>query len=96
MSKLTYENKLQVKKKEVHSDKLLTTSHNALMFTIVVVVGLSTLIGVGFAYMGYTSGNFSEAYTLCKNNVLSQARIGAYHSANEITVALESCNGATS
>ena len=43
--------------------------------------------------MGYTSGHFSEAYMLCKNDVLSQVRIGAYQTANEITVALQSCNG---
>lgn len=90
-----YVKKLEVKKKEIPADKLLTTSHRALMLTIV-VVGLSTLIGVGFAYMGYTSGRFSEAYALCKNDVLSQARMGLYQSANEITAALESCNGATS
>ena len=91
MSKLMYVKKLDVKK-EIPADKLLTTSHRALMLTIVVVVGLSTLIGVGFAYMGYTSGHFSEAYALCKNDVLSQARMGVYQSANEITAALESCN----
>jgi hypothetical protein len=91
MSKLMYVKKLEVKK-----EQNLTTNHRTLIHTIVVVVGLSILIGVGFAYMGYTSGHFSEAYVLCKNDVLSQERIGVYQSANEITAALQSCNGVTS
>lgn len=95
MSKLMYVKKLEVKKEQKPTDKRLTTNHRTLMHMIVVVVGLSILIGVGFAYMGYTSGHFSEAYVLCKNDVLSQVRIGAYQTANEITVALQSCNGVT-
>jgi hypothetical protein len=95
MSKLMYVKKLEVKKGQKPTDKRLTTNHRTLMHMIVVVVGLTTLIGVGFAYMGYTSGHFSEAYVLCKNDVLSQVRIGAYQTANEITVALQSCNGVT-
>jgi hypothetical protein len=84
------------KKEEIPTDTPLTTNHTTLMHTIVVVAGLSILIGVGFAYMGYTSGHFSEAYVLCKNDVLSQVIIGEYQSANEITAALRSCNGVTS
>lgn len=91
-----YVKKLEVKKEEIPTDKPLTTNHRTLMLTIVVVVGLSILIGAGFAYTGYTSGHFSEAYVLCKNDVLSQVRIGVYQSANEITAALGSCNGVTS
>ena len=91
-----YVKKLEVKKEPIPTDKHLTTNHRTLMHTIVVVVGLSILIGVGFAYVGYTSGHFSEAYVLCKYNVLSQVRIGVYQSANEITAALQSCNGVTS
>jgi len=90
-----YVKKLKVKNEEIPIDKPLTANHRTLMLTIV-VVGLSILIGVGFAYMGYTSGQFSEAYLLCKNDVLSQVRIGVYQSANEITAALRSCNGVTS
>jgi len=56
------------------------------MLTIVIVVGLSLLIGVGFGYMGYTSGHFSKAYGLCKDNILS----------HETTAALRSCDGVTS
>ncbi len=87
---------MYVKKQEVgHQDipeaKRLIANHGALMLTVVIIVGLSTLVGIGFAYMGYTSGEFAEAYMLCKNDVLSQVRIGAYQSPNEITVALESC-----
>ena len=96
MSKLMYVKKLRAKNEEIPIDKPLTANHRTLMLTIVVVVGSSILIGVGFAYMGYTSGQFSEAYVLCKNDVLSQVRIGVYQSANEITAALRSCNGVTS
>ena len=95
MSKLMYVKKREVKKEKLPTDKHLTTNPRTLMHTTVVVVGLSILIGVGFAYMGYTSGHFSEAYVLCKNDVLSQVRIGVYESANEITDALQSCNGVT-
>jgi hypothetical protein len=66
------------------------------MSTIAIVVGLSILIGVGFAYTGYTSGYFSEAYVLCKNDMLSQIRLGEYQSVDEITAALGSCDGVTS
>lgn len=65
------------------------------ILTIVVIVGISSLIGIGFAYMGYTSGHFSDAYVLCKENTLSQVRVGMYQSADEITTALKSCDGVT-
>ncbi len=52
-------------------------------------------IGFGFAYMGHRSGHFSEAYVLCKNDMLSQVRMGAYESADEIATALGSCDGVT-
>ena len=91
-----YVKKLEIKKEEIPTDKPLTTNHRTLMHMILTVVGLSILIGVGFAYTGYTSGHFSEAYVLCKNDVLSQVRMGEYQSANEITAALSSCNGITS
>ncbi|HEX7179986.1 MAG TPA: hypothetical protein VF220_09695 [Nitrososphaeraceae archaeon] len=45
--------------------------------------------------MGYTSGQFSEAYVLCKENILSQVRVGVYQSVDTITAALESCNEVT-
>ena len=96
MSKLVYVKKLEVKKEEIPIAEPLTTNHRTLILTIVSVVGMSMLIGVGFAYMAYTSGHFSEAYVLCKNDVLSQVRIGLYQSADEITAALGSCNGVTS
>jgi hypothetical protein len=91
MSKLIYVKKQEVKHQEIPAAKRLIANHGALTLTVVIIVGLSTLIGIGFAYMGYTSGEFSEAYMLCKNDVLSQVRIGAYQSPNEITAALESC-----
>jgi hypothetical protein len=89
-----YVKKLEMKKKS--TDKSLATNHGTLTLTIVVIVGMSMLIGVGFAYIGYTSGHFSEAYGICKNDILSQVRIGVYQSANEITAALGSCDGVTS
>lgn len=90
-----YVKKLETKRKETPVHKSLTTNHGTL-FTIVIVVGISVLIGVGFAYMGYTSGHFSEAYGLCRDNTLSQVRIGVYQSVDEITAALKSCDGGTS
>ena len=84
MNQIAYVNALEPKKKGIHTDKPLTTNHGRL-FTIVIVVGISALIGVGFAYMGYTSGHYSEAYGLCKENTLSQVRVGVYQSVDEIT-----------
>ena len=89
-----YVKELETKKKEIPAYKPLTTNHGTL-FTIVIVVGISALIGVGFAYMGYTSGQFSEAYVLCKENILLQVREGVYQSVDTITAALESCNEVT-
>jgi hypothetical protein len=92
MSQILYVKTLELKKKEVLTDK---PNHRMLILTVVIIVGISSLIGIGFAYMGYTSGHFSEAYVLCKENTLSQVRVGAYQSADEITAALKSCNGVT-
>ena len=92
MSQILYVKDLESKKKEVHTDK---PNHRMLIFTIVVVVGISSLIGIGFAYMEYLSGHFSEAYTICKDNVLLYERMGAYPSVDEVTVALSSCDGVT-
>ena len=83
MNQIAYVNALEPKK-GIHTDRPLTTNHDTL-FTIVIVVGISALIGVGFAYMGYTSGHYSEAYGLCKENTLSQVRVGVYQSIDEIT-----------
>jgi hypothetical protein len=63
------------------------------LFTIVAAVGVSLLIAIGVAYMGYTSGHFSTAYGLCKDNILSHERMGAYQSVDEITAAIRSCDG---
>ena len=83
------------KKKGIPVKKPLTTTHG-ILFAIVAVIGISLLIGGGFAYMGYTSGHFSSAYGLCKDDILSQVRVGVYQSADEITAALASCDGVTS
>jgi hypothetical protein len=92
MSQLLFEKALEPKKKEVRTDK---PSHRMLILTIVIVVGITSLIGIGFAYMGYASGHFSEAYTICKDKVLHHVRMGTYSSVDEVTSALRSCNGVT-
>jgi hypothetical protein len=94
MSEMLYVKKRETKKKETPVDRPSKTNHGTL-FTIVAVVGISLLIGVGFAYMGYTSGHFSKAYGLCKDDILSHERMGAYQSVDEITAALTSCDGVT-
>jgi hypothetical protein len=96
MSKLMYVKRPETKTKEIPVDKPLKSNHRTLMATIGIVVGISLLIGMGFAYMGYTSGHFSTAYSLCKEDVLSHERIGAYQSVDEITAALGSCDRVTS
>ena len=78
--------------KEEVVTKPLTTHHNTLMSTIVVIVASSLLIGIGFAYMGYDSGHYSQAYGLCRDDVLSHERMGAYHSVDETMAALKSCD----
>ena len=72
--------------------KPLTTRHNPLMITIVVIAASSLLIGIGFAYMGYDSGHYSQAYGLCRDDVLSDERMGAYQSVDETMAALKSCD----
>jgi hypothetical protein len=97
MSKNMYVVKaLESKQKEIPTDKPLMTNHRILMFTIVVIVALSLLIGVEFTYIGYTSGHYSKAYGLCRDDILSHERMGAYQSVDEITAALRSCDGVTS
>lgn len=81
---------------EVVVTKPLTTHHNTLMITIVVILASSLLIGIGFAYTGYVSGHYSQAYGICKDDVLSHERMGVYHSVDEITAALKSCDGVAS
>jgi hypothetical protein len=85
----------EIRRKEVLADKRLNTKHGILL-TTVIVVGISVLIGVGFAYAGYTSGHFSHAYVLCKENTLSQVRVGAFQSIDEVTAAIKSCDGVIS
>ena len=50
------------KSEEVVVTKPLTTHYNTLMITIAIIVGSSLLIGIGFAYMGYSSGHYSNEY----------------------------------
>jgi hypothetical protein len=72
--------------------KSLTTHYNPLMITVVAIVASSLLIGIGFAYMGYDSGHYSQAYGLCRDDVLSHERMGAYHSVDKTMAALKSCD----
>jgi hypothetical protein len=93
MSKLVYVETPELKKKELPSTKTSTASHGTLIFTIVGIIAFSLLVTAGFAYTGYSSGHYSTAYALCKDDVLSMERTGAYHSVNEIMAALKSCDG---
>jgi hypothetical protein len=95
MSKMMYVKTPEQKKREVPADKPLTTNHRTWMFTIVIIVAFSLLIGIGFAYMGYTSGHYSKAYELCRDDILSHSRMGAYQSVDEFTAALTTCDGVT-
>jgi hypothetical protein len=96
MSKMMYVKTQVPKREEEVVTKPLTTHHNTLMITIVVIVASSLLIGIGFAYMGYSSGHYSEAYMLCKNDIIEQVRMGTYPSVDETMAALKSCDAVTS
>jgi hypothetical protein len=91
MSKMMYVNAPAPESNEVIS-KSFPTHYNTLMITIVVIAASSLLIGIGFAYMGYDSGHYSQAYGLCRDDVLSDERIGAYQSVDETMAALKSCD----
>jgi hypothetical protein len=93
MSKMMYVKELAPKSLQAVVTKPSTTHYNTLMITIVVILASSLLIGIGFAYMGYASGHYSQAYGLCKDDVLSHERMGAYHSVDETMAALKSCDG---
>jgi hypothetical protein len=96
MSKMIFAEAKEPKLEKVLASKPLTTNHNDLMITIAVTMAFSLLIGVGFAYIGYSSGHYSISYADCKGNILANERMGAYQSVGEITTALESCEGVTS
>jgi hypothetical protein len=92
MSKMMYVTAPASKNEEERVSESSTTNYNPLMITIVIVLASSSLIGIGFAYMGYESGHFSQAYGLCKDDVLSHQRTGAYQSVDETMGALKSCD----
>jgi hypothetical protein len=96
MSKMMYIEAPELKKKKVLLAKPSTTGHRTLMFTIVIIIASSLLVAVGFAYMGYSSGHYSQAYSLCKDDILSHERMGAYNSVDKIIAALKSCDGVAS
>ena len=89
MSKLIY-SEGQEQKREV-SSKPLSTTHSGLLITIVVIVAISLFIAFGFAYLGYSSGDYSTEYQLCRGSILADVRTGTYQSVNEIMVALKAC-----
>ena len=91
MSKLIYSK--EIKKREEIVSKSLEQSR-VLAITIITVISISLLIAVSFVYMGYTSGHYSQAYVLCKDDVLGDVRTGIYQSVGEITSALKTCDGA--
>jgi hypothetical protein len=93
MSKMMYVNAPAPKSEEEVITKPLTTHHNTLMITIVVFLATSLLIGIGFAYIGYVTRHYSKAYAICKDDILSHERIGAYHSVDETMAALKTCDG---
>ena len=92
MSKMMYATAPASKSEEEIVTKSPTIHYNPLMITIVIILASSSLIGIGFAYMGYDSGHFSQAYGLCRDDVLSLQRMGAYHSVDETMTALKSCD----
>jgi hypothetical protein len=92
MSKMMYATASTPKSEEETVTKSSTTHYNPLMITIVIILASSSLIGIGFAYMGYDSGHLSQAYGLCRDDVLSHQRMGAYHSIDETMEALKSCD----
>jgi hypothetical protein len=89
MSKLIYSEALEQKRK-VQSKPLLT-SHSGLMIIAVVIVAISLFIAFGFVYLGYSSGDYSTEYQLCKDGILADVRTGTYQSVNEIMAALKAC-----
>jgi hypothetical protein len=90
MSKLIYSK--EIEKREELVPKPLR--HNrVLAITIITVISISLLIAVSFVYVGYTSGHYSQAYVLCKDDVLGDVRTGVYQSVGEITSALRNCDG---
>jgi hypothetical protein len=91
LSKLIFTEEIK-KREEIVSKSL---EHNrVLAITIITVISISLLIEVSFVYMGYTSGHYSQAYILCKDDVLGDVRTGIYQSVGEITSALKTCDGA--
>ena len=92
MSELVYTKTLGLKKKELPLAKTSSAGHGTLIFTVVGIIAFSLLVTVGFAYTEYISGHYSHSYALCKDDVLSKERMGAYDSIDGIMTALKSCD----
>jgi hypothetical protein len=95
MSKMMYVKVPAPKSEGEVVTKPLTTHYNTLMITIIIIVASSLLIGIGFAYTGYSSGHYTIEYGLCRDDVLSHERMGTYPSVDETMAALKSCDGIT-
>jgi hypothetical protein len=54
-------------------------------------VAISLFITFGFIYLGYSSGDYSTGYQLCKDSILGDVRTGTYESVDGIMAALETC-----
>ena len=80
MSKLIYSEALK-QGREV--SKPLSTRHSGLLITAVVIVAISLFIAFGFVYLGYSPGDYSTEYQLCKDSILADVRTGTYESVDE-------------
>jgi hypothetical protein len=56
-----------------------------------VIVAISLFIAFGFIYLGYSSGDYSTGYQLCKDSILADVRTGTYESVDGIMAALKTC-----
>jgi hypothetical protein len=61
------------------------------MNTAVVVVAITLFITFSFIYLGYSPGDYSTGYQLCKDRILADVRTGTYESVDGIMAALETC-----
>ena len=54
-------------------------------------MAISLFITFGFIYLGYSCGDYSTGYQLCKDSILADVRTGTYESVDGIMAALETC-----
>jgi hypothetical protein len=56
-----------------------------------VVVWQFLFIAFGFIYLGYSLGDYSTGYQLCKDSILADVRTGTYEFVDGIMAALKTC-----